>query len=336
MLGILTNSGHFKDTNPAWHRTLGWQPAEIHSREFIHFVHPDDIPQTNEAFEEIQRGQPVLGFENRYQHKDGSYRWLSWNAIPDGDLYHCSARDITEAKENASALKTKDQEIQLREQFMAVLSHDLRNPLAALGSAVRLLRREPQSDAATDILGLADTSIVRMENLISDVMDFTRASLGTGLTLNFSKELKLKAALEHTVDEIRLIHTGATINTELNFTEPVGCDHGRICQVVSNLVSNAVAYGAPSKPITLTAKDFANQFQMTVRNHGSAIPKQAIPKLFQPFIRDDNRNSQQGLGLGLYICSEIAKAHGGTLTVTSNDDETVFTYLMKRDTGQAS
>ena len=104
LLGVLNSDGYFRGTNPAWEATLGYKPEDIERNQFLDFIHPDDLARTQEAFVAIQKGLPVLNFENRYRHKNGTYRWLSWNCVPDDGLLYCSARDVTQHHEDLSAL----------------------------------------------------------------------------------------------------------------------------------------------------------------------------------------------------------------------------------------
>ena len=328
LLGILNDSGQFEHTNPAWWTTLGLRPEEIESRRFFDFIHPGDIARTQEAFVRIRSGQPVLGFENRYHHKDGSYRWLSWNAVPEGDNYYCTARDITEHKDAAVALQASKESARIRDQFIAVLGHDLRNPLAAIASATRLIRREAQSERTLKLLDATQGSVDRMAALIDDVMDFARSQLGDGMSLDRRATVALMPKLNQAVTEIELAHPAVQIAAKFDFKDPVNCDPDRIAQLVSNLLANAVTHGDSSKPIRLHASDRTGKFVLSVANSGPPIPDKALKLLFQPFFRARIVEGQQGLGLGLFIASEIARAHESTLTASSDAKETVFTFEM--------
>ncbi|UWQ78639.1 PAS domain-containing sensor histidine kinase [Leisingera sp. S132] len=330
LLGVVDASGVFMDTNPAWFRTLGLLPEEIESRQFFDFLHPDDMSRTEAAFERVKHGQPVLQFENRYRHKDGSYRWLSWNAVPEGDRFYCNARDVTEAKMNAAHLADREQEARFREQFIAVLGHDLRNPLSAVGAALRLLENEPQSAKALEILALGRQSVTRMSALINDILDFARSRLGEGIDIARSESTDLRPVLSQTVEEIRLANPGTPITESYSFADPMDCDTGRIAQLVSNLLSNAVTHGTPGKPVTVAADDDGGDFVLSVANHGDPIPAETMTLLFEPFTRSGTRESQNGLGLGLYIAQQIAAAHGGHLSAESDERLTVFTLRMPR------
>ena len=109
---------------------------------------------------------------------------------------------------------------------------------------------------------------------------------------------------------------------------PVNCDRGRIGQLVSNIVGNALTHGAANEPVRVRAATEKGLFRLSVANRGEPIPEAAIEKLFEPFFRGEVRESGQGLGLGLHISSQIAKAHDGALTVTSTPEETRFTFVM--------
>jgi sigma-B regulation protein RsbU (phosphoserine phosphatase) len=115
------------------------------------------------------------------------------------------------------------------------------------------------------------------------------------------------------------------IETDFVLMEPVNCDRNRIAQLLSNLLGNAVAHGAANMPIRAQARSDGKTLELSVANAGDPIDPAAFERLFQPFFRQEVRPNQQGLGLGLYICSEIARAHGGAITVTSSSEETRFT-----------
>lgn len=218
---------------------------------------------------------------------------------------------------------------ELREQFIAVLGHDLRNPLAAISGGVQILSREKErSDRAVSVLGLMQLSVVRMSGLIDNVLDFARGRLGGGFSLNRNALEPLGPVIDHVVAELRATAPDRTILTDFSITEPIDCDRARIGQLVSNLLGNAITHGSKDLPIMIGATTKDDQFKLWVANAGDPIPETAMEKLFQPFFRGDHRPSQQGLGLGLHIALEIARAHGGTLTVTSSDEETRFTFTM--------
>jgi signal transduction histidine kinase len=217
---------------------------------------------------------------------------------------------------------------ELREQFIAVLGHDLRNPLAAIAAGVRLIAKAKSADDTAEIAGLMQKSISRMSQLIDNVLDFARGRLGGGLTLQRFPGDPLEGVLDQVAAELRSIHTDWDIQTRFDIRMPVDCDSQRIGQLFSNLLGNAVTHGSPDKPIVARATTENGIFELLVANGGDAIPLATKAKLFQPFYRGAVKKSLQGLGLGLFIASEIARAHGGTIDVTSDESETCFSFRM--------
>ncbi len=227
----------------------------------------------------------------------------------------------------AEALVERDAS-ELREQFIAILGHDLRNPLAAISSGVKLLEKETSSLRGKRIAKLMEGSVIRAKGLIDNVLDFARGRLGGGLTLRWDAAEPLEPMLRQVVEELRSISPNRDIVAEYRIGEPVNCDRGRIGQLVSNLLGNAITYGAPDQAITLIAATEAGDLEISIANGGEPIPPEAQERLFQPFFRGEPGPRREGLGLGLHIASEIAKAHGGRLTVASNATETRFTFTM--------
>jgi len=238
---------------------------------------------------------------------------------------HLEAADrlaVTEAR-----LLSERETSELREQFIAVLGHDLRNPLASIAAGAKMLTKEDQKEPAGEILGLMQKSVARMSALIDNVLDFARGRLGSGITLKRSPQ-SLEPVLNQVIAELRAGSPGRKIETTFDLTRAVDCDGGRIAQLFSNLLGNAVTHGAAERPIRVHATTQDGKFELSVANAGEPIPSEAMERLFQPFYRVAEQGSQQGLGLGLYIASEIARAHGGTIDVTSSPAETQFTFRM--------
>ncbi|MEL6452750.1 MAG: PAS domain-containing sensor histidine kinase [Pseudomonadota bacterium] len=328
LLGIVNQAGVFVETNPAWQAVLGWSEVEIRSMVFTDFLHPDDVDRTLALFTTMKAGQPALHFENRYRCKDGSHRWLSWVAVPEGDVFVCSARDVTQDKARARALQSSEDEAVLREQFIAILGHDLRNPLATIASAVRIASRQPHDDEVAAMFAAINGSTERMAKLIDTIMDFARARLGGGIPVDLRPIADLAAGFERVVEEVRIAHPQRQIETALDFDGHLNCDPARLDQLLSNLVANAVTHGSIDTPIRVKTEAADGCFVLSVTNSGKAIPKDIRANLFKPFERSDESPSLQGLGLGLYIADQIAKAHSGEISVTSNAQSTVFRFAI--------
>jgi signal transduction histidine kinase len=216
----------------------------------------------------------------------------------------------------------------LREQFIAVLGHDLRNPLASIEAGMQLLLRTPLDDKATRTVGMVQNSVRRMADLIDNVLDFARGRLGGGFTLQCDAEEPLEPVLGQVVAEYRAVAPERPIETRFALSEPVSCDRNRVAQLFSNLLGNALTHGVANSPVRVQASTAAGMFELSVANSGEQIPTPVLQHLFQPFFRGSLRPTQQGLGLGLYIASAIARAHRGTLDVVSTPEETRFTFRM--------
>ncbi|MEL7182398.1 MAG: PAS domain-containing sensor histidine kinase [Pseudomonadota bacterium] len=328
LLGIVNQAGVFVETNPAWQTVLGWSDAEIKAMVFTDFLHPDDMDRTLALFATMRAGEPALHFENRYRCKDGSFRWLSWVAVPEGDIFVCSARDVTQDKARARALRSSEDEALLREQFIAILGHDLRNPLTAIGAAVRIAGRSPHDDGVASMLAAISGSADRMAKLIDTITDFASARLGGGLSVELRPNADLSDGFERVVDELRIAYPERKIETLFDFEGRVVCDPTRLDQLLSNLVANAVTHGSSNKPILVRTEAVNGSFALSVANSGKAIPQDILSSLFKPFKRAEESASLQGLGLGLYIADQIAKAHAGEIGVTSDDEKTVFRLVL--------
>jgi signal transduction histidine kinase len=216
----------------------------------------------------------------------------------------------------------------LREQFIAVLGHDLRNPLASISGGASLLRKENLSERGARILDMVQGSVVRMSGLIDNVLDFARGRLGGGFTLSRQAGVDLEPILQQVVNELRVGAPGRTIETNFVLPDRVNCDPSRFAQMVSNLLANGLTHGAPDEPVRIHAATDGAELKLWIANKGKPIPPGTMERLFQPFFRGEAQPSQNGLGLGLHIASEIAKAHGGAIDVASTPQETRFTFRM--------
>jgi sigma-B regulation protein RsbU (phosphoserine phosphatase) len=246
-------------------------------------------------------------------------------------------RAVGEKRRAERGLQEEQETGELREQFVAVLGHDLRNPLASISAAARVLSREQTSDRAVQVLRLMEGSVRRMSGLIDNVLDFARGRLGGGIGLNLTSEEPLEPVLRQVVDELKAGAPDREIEVDFDLSAPLFCDPGRIGQLLSNLLGNALSHGAVDRPIKVEARTTADgDLTLSVANAGDPISPASMERLFQPFVRGQDRGYQQGLGLGLHIASEIAKAHGATLSVASSEDETRFTLFLSHEISEPS
>ncbi|WP_095051563.1 GAF domain-containing sensor histidine kinase [Pseudomonas sp. Irchel s3b2] len=237
-----------------------------------------------------------------------------------------------EAEENQQRTETtlikECQTAELPEQFIAVLGHDLRNPLFAISAGAEMLLRKVSDPANEQRARHILTSARRATKLVDDVLDFARGSLGRGIPVNIEPCPDLADALRHVTSEIQSIHPKRIIQSSIGDLSNVHCDRERVTQLLSNLVANAVVHGDPGGLIEVSAQVEDGHFVLSVKNQG-LIAEDALPHLFQPYSKPVGATPQAGLGLGLYIASQIAQAHGGKLEVLSTEQQgTTFTFSL--------
>jgi signal transduction histidine kinase len=235
-------------------------------------------------------------------------------------------------QQDQTALRHAQAANELREQFIAILGHDLRNPLQAVYSAGVLLEKRLSDPALQGVAGRIRINVKRMTSLINDILDFARGRLGEGMGVQIKEVDDMDAGLNAVVREFQDGQPERQIVTNISVTRKVRCDLGRVQQVASNLIGNALKHGAPQGPVKVSARAEDSEFVLDVWNAGEPIAPESIDKICEPFWRQSTTGNREGLGLGLYICSQIVRAHGGTLSVTSNEESgTHFTARLPLD-----
>lgn len=246
------------------------------------------------------------------------------------ELISRQLEDESRMSASETALLNERESSELREQFIAVLGHDLRTPLSSILTGAELLQRLPLEPKALSIVERIKRSGRRMSSLVDDVVDFTRGRMGGGIALNASDTSELGQHLRHVVAELTDVHAGRTVVSDIALDDTVFCDPKRIAQMLSNLLVNALTHGAQDQPVQVVARSEDGAIFLSVTNAGMPIGPEKMTQLFQPFRRGTNASTSGGLGLGLYIASEIARSHGGILSVTSTEDATTFSFALPK------
>ncbi|MBA0220086.1 GAF domain-containing protein [Stenotrophomonas maltophilia] len=231
-------------------------------------------------------------------------------------------------QEAETALSDAQRDSDLRDQFIAVLGHDLRSPLQAISVAADALEDEATSARQQQMLAHIASGVTRMDGLINDVLDFARGRLGGGIPISLRESDTLQADLERVAAEVAIATGCEDIDVQMRIEGSVVCDPGRLSQMLTNLLTNAVQHGERSLPVTLRVHAASNRLTLDVHNAGCIAPDR-LSTIFNPFSREKGELPRPGLGLGIYIASEIAKSHGGILDVVSSESAgTVFTFRM--------
>ena len=218
----------------------------------------------------------------------------------------------------------------LGEHFIAVLGHDLRNPLQAIDMAADLMQFDVQDARVSRNALRIRRSVKRMFGLIDNLFDFVRGRLGGGIPITLGGNADLAVELEHVIEETRIVYPQRVIKANIALDMPANCDAPRIGQLLDNLLANAMRHGATDEAVNVEVRCDGRIMELSVHNGGVVIPEEKLAQLFQPFTRTRADAAGPGLGLGLYIAAEIAKAHNATLVVTSTETEgTRFVFSMK-------
>jgi signal transduction histidine kinase len=281
-----------------------------------------EVVSTFELFGELIAAQ--LSMKTRFEQSQSDLS-ISESSLRTSELGRLSAEESLRLSQ--ADLIDERKTAELREQFIGVLGHDLRNPLASIEAGLRILLKNLDNARAHAIIAEIQKPVLRMAGLVDNIRDFARGRLGGGLTIKPDAQQPLTPVLEGVANENRLAWPERKIETVIEIEEPIRCDRSKLGQLFSNLLGNAITYGDPARAVVVTAKTNEDELTLTVTNYGTPISDKAMRHLFQPYTRGD-RPSQNGLGLGLYISSEIARAHSGTLDAVSTPNETIFTFKM--------
>lgn len=263
----------------------------------------------------VLRGAPAGERTLKLTAPGAAPRWLTVRALPMPDSNGALAasvtilRDITEQRQNA----------EFRERVLAIVSHDLRTPLAAISMTAALVQRRTRTFApwVAEAAGRMQNSAERAARLVRDLLDLTQAQLGRGLPVERGS-LEVVSLVEGVIDELLAAHPERVIELRHRGVDVAHWDADRIRQVLVNLLGNALDHGPAQAPIDIAIDGDPQAVSIAIHNHGGAIPPEQLERLFEPFVRGrPGASGQRSIGLGLYIVKEIVQAHDGTVSVAS-------------------
>ncbi len=331
MLCISSADGYFKRVSPAFTRTLGWSVEEILATPFIDLVHPDDRAATlREVERQVAAGEEVLHFENRYQHKDGSWRILSWRSVPHGEgLMFATARDVTETKDAEQALLAAKERAEFanraKDSFLATMSHEIRTPLTGMLGMLELLsltRLDAEQHATLDAAWESGRGLLR---IVSDILDWSKIEEG-------KLELSLHAtSVPQLLQEVVNTYSRVASSKDLVLRQSADArlspahvvDPLRLSQVLNNFVSNALKFTSHGE-VELRAElldqhESGEKIRFSVRDTGPGISREMQQHIFQRYRQESSDTARMygGTGLGLAICRRLAEMMDGRIELES-------------------
>jgi len=301
---------------------------------------PDDSAAETHAEARLLSGYTVVQLVSEYRALRASVLTLWVADLADNQPVHMA--DVTrfnEAVDQALAESVARYEYMIKQSqnmFLAILGHDLRNPLGTVVTGSTFVMQALDIPPRYVLVATRMfNSAKRMSKLINDLIDFTRSHLGPGIPIRV-KQGSIVAVCEEVVNELRTYHPEKQIDLHVPPQLDAIFDDSRIAQVLSNLIGNAIQYGSGDAPVTVQVSGTENDVVIAVNNRGTTIPSEKLPSVFDPMVRiaasvSSDYLERTSLGIGLYISREIVHAHGGKVLLASTDEDgTTFTVTMPR------
>ena len=331
LMCIPSADGYFKRVNTAFTRVLGWTVEEMQARPFLDFVHPDDQAATRGAASQVATGEKLISFENRYLHKDGSWRDLSWNVLPqENGLMFATARDVTDSKGAEQAIiaakNAAEQANRAKDSFLAIMSHEIRTPLGGMLGMLELLSLSPLDNEQGDTLQAARDSGYALLQILNDVLDWSKIEdEKLELSPQPTSIARVMTAVTNTYSYIASVHK-VTLAQQVDprLSPVLMIDSQKLSQVLNNFVSNAIKF-SPGGCVDVRAelidrREGAEQVRFSVSDTGIGIAPEIQKHLFQPYRQADADTTRLygGTGLGLAICRRLADLMDGHIDMASN------------------
>lgn len=341
MLCIAGYDGYFKRLNPAWEHVLGYSVDELTSSPFLEFVHPDDRAATTAEMQGLVTGHSTISFENRYRAKDGTYRWMLWNAtpFPEKQLIYAAARDITERKHSEGKIQRLKEEAdaanRAKSEFLARMSHEIRTPLNVVIGTGDLLERTALNIEQRQYVRVFQKAANNLLALINDILDLSRVESGR-LTLEES-DFELAELLDSVVEVMSVRAKQKCINLRCQITPQtpprLRGDPERLCQVLLNLIGNAIKFTENGQVLMRVEPDpkssAARALQFSVADTGLGIRAEKLDAIFEVFTQADASITRAygGTGLGLAISKRLVELMNGRIWAESRPGEGATFYF---------
>ena len=332
--------------NEPWLAFTGRTLAQELGDGWAEGVHPEDFDRCVPHYLDHFRHRQPFEMEYRLRRHDGMYRWIFDRGVPFANEtgafagFIGSCVDVEERRRAQEAQQQQSQEqLTLARDFekwvLAIVGHDIRDPLNAIQLAARgLSYAEDPSGVVRKNALIVTRGVARIQHIVGDLLDLSRVREGAGISIE-PKPGDLRAMCQQIIEELKGFTRDRNITFDCEGDGLGAWDEHRILQAISNLTSNAVRHGTPGSPVRLRLTGDEHHVAVEVRNEGE-IPGEVLPRIFQPFRSGRHHGKRgEGLGLGLFIASAIARAHGGGVEVDSCDGATTFRLVLPRHTAAA-
>jgi PAS domain S-box-containing protein len=322
LLVAADTEGRIVSVNPAWTETLGWAEDDLLGKTGEWLIHPDDLEKSTKERTSLVEGQKIQHFENRIRHKDGSYRWLSWRAVPDQDLIFAVGRDVTDLRHAKEQLRMSRRELARvsRQTTMgamtASIAHEVKQPLAAVlmnaNAGLQWLKRsEPNLDEVRAALDRIVSDSHRANEVIASVRSIFGKDRRDKILVNVNTLIGEVLVL---IQEELESHQVSLRSELIEGIPEVMAERMQLQQVLLNLVTNAVdaMSSVTGRERRLTVKSKVHDLQsvvIAVEDSGTGIDPRHVDRIFDSFFT----TKPDGMGMGLSICRSIIESHGGRL-----------------------
>ncbi len=313
--------GDITFANSRWYEFSGLTAEETAGQNWVVAIHPDDLETCRTAWVKAVREETPFRVEVRNRRADGQYRWMLTQALPVRDAQGSitswvgTSTDIDDQKRQEAALREADRR---KDEFLAVLSHELRNPLEPIRNALHLLRAHPVPDENLRLLEMLERQVQHMIRLVDDLLDVSRITLGK-VELRRDR-VDLAYIVAHAVEACRpLIDAGGRRLTLSLPPEPLllDADPVRLGQALANLLNNAARFTLPGGHIALSALRAGDNVIVRVRDNGVGIEPEMLTRVFELFAQGGWGVAQPGLGIGLTVVDRMVRLHGGSVEAHS-------------------